>query len=59
MRLTLRNEDRGMDHDFAVEGPRPLDRATKLLASGASDRIDFVAPDRTGEYDYLCSLHPR
>ena len=57
--LTLRNDDPGMAHDFAVEGPGPLDRASKLIESGESDRIEFTVPATVGEFDYLCSIHPR
>ena len=57
--LTLRNDDPGMAHDFAVEGPGPLERASRLIESGDSDRLEFTVPATTGEFDYLCSIHPR
>ena len=59
VRLTLRNDDPGMAHDFAVEGPGPLERASKMIESGDSDRLDFTVPATPGEFDYLCSIHPR
>ena len=60
VRLVLRNDDPGMTHDFAMQGPGRLERASRLIESGDSDRIEFTVPDSArGEYDYLCSSHPR
>jgi azurin len=30
--------------------------ATRLLGPGESDTITFIAPDETGDYDYICSF---
>ena len=55
VRLTLTNRDQGMKHDFAVES---LDLATDpLLRAGTSTTLDFQAPGRPGESDYVCTVH--
>jgi hypothetical protein len=55
VRLTLTNQDRGMKHDFAVES---LDLATDpLLRAGTSATLDFEAPGRPGESEYVCTFH--
>jgi plastocyanin len=55
VRLTFTNEDRGMEHDFAVES---LDVATRKLRGGA-DSVTFEAPGEPGESEYVCTLHAR
>ena len=53
VRITLRHEDPGMTHDFAVES---LDVATRALRSG-TDSLTFTAPDEPGESEYVCTFH--
>jgi Copper binding proteins, plastocyanin/azurin family len=59
VRVTLQNDDPGMAHDFAVQGAGRLDRASRMIDAGDSDRIEFTVPKVSGEYDYLCSSHPQ
>lgn len=43
----------GGTHDFVVEG---ADIATKMVSTGQSDTIEFVAPEKPGEYTYYCGV---
>jgi plastocyanin len=52
--LTLRNEDAGMTHDVAIAA---LGASTRALRSGASDRVTFTVPSKTGALVYLCRPH--
>jgi plastocyanin len=52
--LTLRNEDAGIAHDFAIPA---WDVATKKLDGEGSDRVVFRVPDKAGPADYLCNPH--
>lgn len=54
VRLTLVNEDAGVDHDFAVEawGVR-----TALLHGSGRTSVVFRAPERAGPADYVCARH--
>lgn len=54
IRLTLRNRDRGITHDFAVPA---VDAATKTLSWNEDDELTFDAPGKPGTYDYLCRPH--
>lgn len=56
LRITLRNEDRGMTHDLVLEGEGRR-RATRALRPGESATLELRAPDRSGEVAYSCSLH--
>ena len=54
VRITLRNEERGIRHDFAV----PSLRATlEPIGWNESADVTFVAPDTPGTYEYWCRPH--
>jgi hypothetical protein len=55
VRITLRNEDAGMRHDFAVQS---WALATKVLQErGAMDAIVFRVPAEKGTTAYQCTPH--
>ena len=55
VRLTLRNEDRGMTHDFTI---RTWGVATKVLDDKGKDSVTFRVPGRgTEATSYTCSPH--
>jgi len=54
VRVVLRNEERGMRHDFAVPA---LGVAMDLLGFGEADAVTFVAPAEPGDYEYVCRPH--
>jgi plastocyanin len=54
VRVVVKNDDRGMTHDFAVPA---LGAATSLLDWNEHDAVTFTAPDRPGTYDYVCNPH--
>ena len=54
VRIVLRNEERGMTHDFAVPAVKA---ATSLLDWNQQDDVTFDVPDEPGIYDYVCRPH--
>jgi plastocyanin len=54
VRISVRNEARGITHDFAV--PR-LGEETRLLDWNEADAVSFEAPERPGTYEYVCNPH--
>jgi plastocyanin len=54
VRVTLRNEDDGMAHDFAV---RAWNAGTPRLSGGAEAVIQFQAPEQPGVATYSCTPH--
>ena len=55
VRLVFRNEDAGMDHDFAI---RTWGVGTKLLEGPDQDVVTFrVPPDGEGSGSYACTPH--
>jgi plastocyanin len=54
VRITLRNEERGFTHDFAVPA---VDAATDLINWNEDADVTFDVPDRPGTYDYVCEPH--
>ena len=55
VRLTLRNEDRGMSHDFSV---RSWGVATKVLEGKGQDTVTFRVPKgSTTSAAYTCTPH--
>ena len=54
VRITLRNEERGFTHDFAVPA---VDAATDLISWNEDADVTFDVPDRPGTYDYVCEPH--
>lgn len=55
VRLTLRNEDGGMAHDFSIKA---WGVATKVLDGKGQDTVKFRVPERTGNTtSYTCTPH--
>jgi plastocyanin len=55
VRITLRNEDAGMSHDFVV---RAWSVGTRLLeGKGDETSVEFRAPDARGTHEYTCTPH--
>ncbi len=54
VRIVLKNDDRGMVHDFAVP---VAGIAMRLLQWSEDASITFTAPDRPGNYEYVCRPH--
>jgi plastocyanin len=54
VRVTVRNEERGVTHDFAVPA---LGEATSLLNWDERGDVTFEAPEQPGTYEYVCNPH--
>lgn len=54
VRLVLRNETPGIDHDLAIPS---LGLALDPLAAGTSGRLELRAPDAPGVHEYQCRPH--
>lgn len=54
IRIVLRNEDAGMDHDFVI-GQWKV--GTKLLEGKGQDTVDFRVPSTRGSESYTCTPH--
>ena len=54
VRITLRNEERGFTHDFAVPA---VGASTDLIDWNEDSDVTFDVPDRPGTYDYVCEPH--
>ena len=55
VRLTLRNEDRGMTHDFNI---RSWGVATEVLDGAGQDTVTFRVPAQPGgPVEYTCTPH--
>ncbi len=54
VRVVLRNEDRGITHDFAFPA---VDAVLDPLSWNQSDTVVFEAPAKPGIYDYWCRPH--
>lgn len=60
LRFVLRNQDRGIPHDLAVEDDDGERETTRVLrGAGESADLTFRAPEQEGAYPYLCTLHSR
>ena len=54
VRVVLRNQDRGITHDFAV----PLmDAAVDAIDWNEDAGVTFAVPDAPGRYEYTCRPH--
>jgi plastocyanin len=54
VRVTVRNEERGVVHAFGVTSlAASLDR----IQPGSTERLSFRAPDEAGRYEYVCAPH--
>jgi len=56
VRFTLKNEDKGVLHDFAIQD---LGIATGTLKSAERASVVVEVPRRTGEYRYVCRPHSK
>jgi plastocyanin len=54
VRLTLVNEDEGLDHDAAIEA---WHTSTPVIEGRGRASIVIQAPDASGSTDYVCTLH--
>jgi plastocyanin len=54
VRLTLRNEDEGMSHDFSI---RSWGVGTKVLEGKGQQTITFRVPSASGSAAYSCTPH--
>jgi plastocyanin len=54
VRIVLRNEDRGMTHDFAVPA---ADAALDPIDWNEQEDVTFDVPKTPGTYDYMCRPH--
>jgi len=54
LRVVLRNEDRGMIHDFAVPAVSAVMKAIHWSESG---EVTLDVPDTPGTYEYMCRPH--
>ena len=54
VKITLRNADQGMNHDFTVTSWK---LATKLLEGEGQDAVSFRVPDAKGSQQYTCTPH--
>ena len=54
VRVVVRNEERGIKHDFAVPS---LDAALNPLGWNESSDVTFSVPEAAGVYEYHCRPH--
>ena len=54
VKIVLRNQDRGMTHDFAVPD---FKTAMKALNWNQVDDVTFDVPNTPGTYEYICRPH--
>jgi plastocyanin len=54
VRIVVRNEDRGITHDFAVPG---LDAAVDRIDWNEEEDVTFDVPETPGRYQYVCRPH--
>ena len=54
VRITLRNEERGIRHDVALPA---MDAALEPIGWNESADVTFVVPDTPGTHDYWCRPH--
>jgi len=54
LRVVLRNQDRGMTHDFAVPAVAAAMRGVGWNESG---EVVFEVPETPGTYEYVCRPH--
>ena len=55
VRITLRHEDPGMTHDFAVESQKVT--TDPLRRAGDTTAVVLQAPEGPGESEYVCTFH--
>ena len=54
VRIVIKNQDRGLTHDFAFPAVRAL---SKALTWNQSGQVKFKAPKTPGTYEYFCQPH--
>jgi hypothetical protein len=54
VRIVLRNEDRGITHDFAVPA---FDEALDRIDWNEEGQVTFDVPRTAGRYEYICRPH--
>jgi plastocyanin len=54
LRIVLRNEDRGIAHDFALPA---LDVDIDLLKWNERGEVTLTMPNEPGRYEYVCRPH--
>ena len=54
IRVVLRNDDRGITHDFAVPS---FDAALDQIDWNEADDVTFDVPTTPGRYEYICRPH--
>ena len=54
VRVVVRNEDRGLTHDFAVPVAGIM---TREIVWNESDDVAFDVPETSGTYEYVCQPH--
>ncbi len=54
VRIVLRNQDRGMTHDFAVPA---VAAAMNAIDWNESGEVTLDVPDTPGTYEYMCRPH--
>jgi len=54
VRVVLKNQDRGMTHDFAVPA---VDAGMRLVNWNEEDDVTFDVPSTPGTYEYFCNPH--
>lgn len=55
VKLVLRNDDEGMEHDFRV---RAWDVGTSIISGKGLDSVTFTVPQLRGSHVYSCTPHP-
>ena len=54
VRFVLRNDDRGLTHDFAVPA---IDAAADQVDWNETEAVTFEVPETPGRYEYICRPH--
>jgi plastocyanin len=54
VRVVVRNQDRGLTHDFAVPA---VGAVMKEIPWNQTGEVVFEAPDTPGTYEYVCQPH--
>ena len=54
VRIVLRNDDRGMTHDFAVPA---MSASLDPIDWNEQDHVTFDVPETPGRYEYMCRPH--
>ena len=55
VKVVLRNEDEGMEHDFTV---RAWEVAIPIIEGKGSNSVTFTVPHLRGSHGYSCTPHP-